>query len=166
MSASHPLTDVQPPPSTISIQQEPAVLNDQPERPESSAQHNVEPSHEPMTAAQTPFHYEQMYPPPLHLAPRSMHLPTSGPPQTWQAPNGMMPRMVPPHPPMMPRPLAGSQPPAVYRHDVWSAYYHSGTYHPMMAGPSQPPYEHRYRDEQTGWIAAEYPEHHVRRIVL
>ena len=44
----------------------------------------------PIVAHTSSFPYS-VYPPAMDVAPRALQPPTSGPPQTWQAPNGIAP---------------------------------------------------------------------------
>jgi len=84
---------------------------------------------------------------PLHPLPRGMQPPTAAPPQSWQAPNAIAPQqthMPPPQPPgMLPRP------PHPYRDGPWVAGFDQPQ---MVGGPSNAPFDYRYRDDQPGWV--------------
>ncbi|KAL4074033.1 hypothetical protein V8B97DRAFT_1937732 [Scleroderma yunnanense] len=84
---------------------------------------------------------------PLHPLPRGMQPPTAAPPQSWQAPNAIAPQqthMQPPQPPgMLPRPHP-------YRDGPWVAGFDQSPQ--MVSGPSNGPFEYRYRDDQPGWV--------------
>jgi hypothetical protein len=91
-----------------------------------------------------------VYATPLHPGARGMHPPTAAPPQTWQGPNSIAPQQthIAPPPQMLPRPPQG------YRDDSWNGSYdhaHQAP-NPIVAGPSAPTYEYRYRDDQTDWV--------------
>ena len=83
---------------------------------------------------------------PLHPLPRGMQPPTAAPPQSWQASNAIAPQqthMAPSQPPGM-----LSRPPHPYR-DGWIAGFDQSPQ--MMGGPSNTPFDYRYRDDQPGW---------------
>ncbi|KAH7927494.1 hypothetical protein BV22DRAFT_1006901 [Leucogyrophana mollusca] len=91
------------------------------------------------------------YPVFAHPISQGMQPPTAGPPQSWQAPNAIAPQQThiappPPPPPIVPRPADP------YRQDSWEASFPQGPPPPhMVGGPGAPPYDYRYRDDQTDW---------------
>lgn len=138
-------------------------------RPQSVVGERTEaPSHQPLNdgleSASEPMHYNPtVYPPNVHLNPRSVHPPPpNGQPPSWHPP-GIMPARLPltVGPPPLPLRAMPGPPHATYRHDIWTAYY-SHPYQHMIGTPSPGPFDQRYRDDQTGWIAADYPGPPVR----
>ena len=89
--------------------------------------------------APAPFAY-QTYQSQLQPTPRIVHSSTAGPPQTWQAPNGIAPEQTQGH---LPQQMI--QPRGPYRHDTWEP-----TYQP--AGPPPGPIDH------TAPPSFEYPD--------
>ncbi|EGO25802.1 hypothetical protein SERLADRAFT_466451 [Serpula lacrymans var. lacrymans S7.9] len=102
------------------------------------------PSIDPLVHTQHAFGY-QVYAHHLNAAPRALHPPTAGPPQSWQAPNGIAPQqthMAPPPPP----PSMMARPP--YRDEAWESFNQPN----IVGGPGAPGFDYRYRDDQTGWV--------------
>ncbi|KAI0066249.1 hypothetical protein BV25DRAFT_1821172 [Artomyces pyxidatus] len=101
----------------------------------------------PQNATFTYQAYQAQLPPP----PGSMHNPATGPPQSWQAPNGIAPEQTQTH---MGQPQVAQNmlpPRGPYREDAWEgAYEQAGPppTGPMVAGP---PPGYVYPD-QTGWV--------------
>lgn len=102
-----------------------------------------------MVHTQNSFPY-QVYATPLHPGAGGMHPPTAGPPQTWQGPNSIAPQQTHIGPP----PQMLSRPPHEFRDDAWNGSYDptSQTPNPIVAGPSAPGYDYRYRDDQPNWV--------------
>ncbi|KAI8993801.1 hypothetical protein BD414DRAFT_480470 [Trametes punicea] len=109
-----------------------------------------------------PFPY-QVYGPPMEVPPRAMQPSTSGPPQTWQAANGIAPsqtHIAPPPPP----PQGQTDHPMMDRHpgfgedqQAWNnAYHHMQPPPPGMVPPPPPDYAYRYREDQAGWVPEGY----------
>ncbi|KAH9942291.1 uncharacterized protein BXZ73DRAFT_97706 [Epithele typhae] len=126
-----------------------------------------------------------VYTNPMDVAPRALQPPTSGPPQTWQAPNGIAPsqtHLAPPPPPPPPQPAAPPPQPQPEHHIIerhpgypeeqpaWNGSYHPIQQQPpsMVPPPPPPPQEYsayRYREDQgaAGWIPPEpnyYGQHY------
>lgn len=137
-----------------STQAAPAPMQMQPHL--GHAQHMPPPPVPPSSLVPPPTSYSyQVYPPAPHpdaRAPAQMQPPTSAPPQSWQAPNGIAPQQthLHPQPPMPPR--------THYRDDTWAGGYHHHPQDPSAPAPmavdqTQPTgYDYRYRDDQPTWL--------------
>ncbi|CDO76180.1 hypothetical protein BN946_scf185037.g3 [Trametes cinnabarina] len=119
---------------------------------------------------QAPFPYP-VYENPMEVPPRAMQPPTAGPPQTWQAANGIAPSQThiappppPPPPPQDPQdhPMMDRHPGYGEEHPPWNdAYHHMQPPPPGMVPPPPPEYAYRYREDQTGWVPESYyPQQH------
>ena len=134
----------------------------------------------PIVAHSSSFPYPVYAGPgPMDVAPRALQPPTSAPPQTWQAPNGIAPAqttLAPPPPPPPPPPPVEPPHMLAERHQgyadeqqaaaAWSGEYHH-PHHPHAHAMQQPPpgivpappqdYEYRYRDDQGAppWVPAQ-----------
>ncbi|KAI0655972.1 hypothetical protein C8Q70DRAFT_922742 [Cubamyces menziesii] len=120
-----------------------------------------------MVAHQGPFPYA-VYGGPMEVAPRAMHPPTSGPPQTWQAANGIAPSQTHIAPPPPPPPPGQPDHPMMDRHpgygedqQAWTNAYHHMQPPPPGMVPPPPEYAYRYREDQAGWVPeGYYPQHY------
>ena len=120
-----------------------------------------------MVAHQGPFPYA-VYGGPMDVAPRAMHPPTSGPPQTWQAANGIAPSQTHIAPPPPPPPPGQPDHPMMDRHpgygedqQAWTNAYHHMQPPPPGMVPPPPEYAYRYREDQAGWVPEGYYPPHV-----
>lgn len=106
---------------------------------------------EQLVPTQTSFPY-QVYTTPLHPNPRGMHPGSAGPPQSWQGPNSIAPQQT-----NLGQPLQMiHHRPQSFREESWGSNYDHGSNqgpHPVVAGPSQPTYDYRYRNEQPEWVS-------------
>ncbi|OSD04039.1 hypothetical protein PYCCODRAFT_1387675 [Trametes coccinea BRFM310] len=115
-----------------------------------------------MVPHQGPFPYP-VYGNPMEV-PRAMQPPTSGPPQTWQAANGIAPsqtHIAPPPPPPAPgqqdHPMMDRHPAYGEDQQAWNnAYHHMQPPPPGMVPPPPPEYAYRYREDQAGWVPEGY----------
>ena len=187
-----------PPPTHEQMMQQqipPEHFQQQQEPPPQHPQHQPPPAHGqamghappppimghpgPIVAHPSTFPY--VYSSPMDVAARGMQPATPGPPQTWQAANGIAPsqtHLAPPAPThIAPPPHAAPAPPPQPEHHImdrqqgyteeqaWNGGYHAMQQPPpgMVPGPPPPGYEYRYRDDQTaGWVPAPetyYPQH-------
>ncbi|KAI0769335.1 hypothetical protein BD413DRAFT_477758 [Trametes elegans] len=123
-----------------------------------------------LVSEQSPFPY--VYGGPMEVPPRAMQPPTSGPPQTWQAANGIAPsqtHIAPPPPP--PPPQGQPDHTMLERHPTYgeeqqawnNAYHHMQPPPPGMVPPPPPDYAYRYREDQAaGWVPEGYYGHHMQ----
>ncbi|KAI0743774.1 hypothetical protein C8Q80DRAFT_1183068 [Daedaleopsis nitida] len=178
-------------PSMQHITQQPApeeMVHQVPAEQFQQQQHPPQPQHPPHQPPLPPPHGQTMAPPPPMMGhpgpivphpnsfpypvygapmdPRALQPPTSGPPQSWQAANGIAPsqtHLAPPTPP----PSAPPPPPEHHMMDRHPGYGEEQTawnngYHPIQPPPPgmlpQPPpadFAYRYREDQaTGWVPA------------
>ncbi|KAI0674975.1 hypothetical protein C8Q78DRAFT_1009868 [Trametes maxima] len=113
--------------------------------------------------AQFPY---PVYGAPMEVSPRAMQPPTSGPPQTWQAANGIAPSQTHIAPPAAPPPPGQPDHPMMERHpgygedqQAWNPAYHP--IQPPPPGMVPPEYGYRYREDQTGgWVQEGYYGQH------
>jgi len=96
--------------------------------------------------APAPFAY-QTYQSQLQPTPRTVHPSTAGPPQTWQAPNGIAPEQTQGH---LPQPMI--QPRGPYRHDAWEPTYQPAGPPGPIDHPAPPSFE--YPDQ--AWSSDQY----------
>ncbi|KAI0371156.1 hypothetical protein BV20DRAFT_994012 [Pilatotrama ljubarskyi] len=121
-----------------------------------------------MVAHQGPFPYP-VYGGPMEVPPRGMQPPSSGPPQTWQAANGIAPSQThiappPPPPPGQPdHPMMERHPGYAEDQQGWNhSYHHMQPPPPGMVPPPPPEYGYRYREDQAASWAPEgyYGQHY------
>ncbi|RDX44846.1 hypothetical protein K466DRAFT_535700 [Polyporus arcularius HHB13444] len=182
-----------PPPTHEQMMQhqlQPEHFQQQQEPPPQHPQHQQVPAHahgqamghppplmgHPGPIVAHPNSFAFVYSSPMEVAARGMQPPTPGPPQTWQAANGIAPSQTHLAPPAQthiappPQPIPAPPPPQPEHHmmerqpgyaEEQAAW--NGAYHPMQQPPPgmvQPPpapeYAYRgYRDDQAaGWVPA------------
>ncbi|EIW63080.1 uncharacterized protein TRAVEDRAFT_69226 [Trametes versicolor FP-101664 SS1] len=171
-----------PPPSQHPPQSQPGTSSQPQQPPQPHTQHIAHAHPAPQQGHPVPPPPGMHMPHPGHIVPHQgpfpypvygapMQPPTSGPPQTWQAANGIAPAQTHIAPPPPPPPPGQPEHAMMERHpgyaedqQAWNQAYQHMPPPPGMVPPPPPEYAYRYREDQpANWVPEGYYGQHYEQ---